>query len=85
MFALSIIGIKLSRLTPSPVGRLDDALRFGTGIQLLCIGIIGEYVARIYEETKQRPLFLVDEVKEIPAAQSLRQNGLVVFVNGIHF
>lgn len=31
------------------------------GIQLLCLGIIGEYLARIYEETKRRPLFVEDE------------------------
>lgn len=32
------------------------------GIQLLCIGIIGEYQAKIYLETKRRPPFLVDRI-----------------------
>lgn len=31
------------------------------GVQLLCIGIIGEYMAKIYLETKRRPPFFVEE------------------------
>lgn len=31
------------------------------GIQILCIGIIGEYLGKIYKEVKRRPRYLVDE------------------------
>jgi glycosyltransferase involved in cell wall biosynthesis len=31
------------------------------GIQILCIGIIGEYLGKIYKEVKRRPRYIVDE------------------------
>jgi polyisoprenyl-phosphate glycosyltransferase len=34
------------------------------GIQLLGMGVVGQYIARIFEETKQRPLYLVEEIVE---------------------
>jgi dolichol-phosphate mannosyltransferase len=35
------------------------------GVQLITIGILGEYVARVYEQSKKRPLFLVRETVNI--------------------
>lgn len=36
-------------------------LMFFSGIQLLSIGVLSEYVGRIYEEVKQRPMYLVSQ------------------------
>jgi len=38
------------------------------GVQLLFLGIIGEYLGRIYWEVKRRPLYLTKERLGFPAA-----------------
>ena len=36
-------------------------MMFFSGIQLLSIGVLSEYVGRIYEEVKQRPMYLISQ------------------------
>ena len=36
---------------------------FVGGLQLLCLGIIGKYIGKIFLETKKRPLYLVKETE----------------------
>ncbi|NIA01843.1 MAG: glycosyltransferase [Nitrospirae bacterium] len=51
-----LIGIHLTPGLPTTV----LCITFFSGIQLLSLGLMGEYVGRIYEEVKQRPMYIID-------------------------
>jgi glycosyltransferase involved in cell wall biosynthesis len=42
------------------------------GVQLISLGVLGQYIARIYREVKQRPLYLIEEIVSSTANESRR-------------
>ena len=49
-------------------------LVFFSGVQLVSLGIIGEYIARIYDESKNRPLYLINEMVNFKQEEKLNEN-----------
>lgn len=69
IFALiwTIIIIVKTLIWGNPVAgypSLISAIFFIGGIQLLCIGIVGQYLAKTYLETKRRPIFIAKETEK---------------------
>lgn len=63
-YGLVAIGLKLagSSLVPGYASLLVT-ITFLSGIQLIVMGMVGQYVARIYDEARARPLYLVREMR----------------------
>ena len=66
---LAVVYVIMSFLTSPPRGITTVLLLLLTnlGVQSLGIGVLGEYIAKIYSETKRRPLWLVDYTLNVEA------------------
>jgi hypothetical protein len=45
---------------------------FVGGLMLLCLGVLGEYLGRVYDEVRSRPLSIIDNVYGSPRIYSQR-------------
>ncbi len=76
-FAIYVVGKAL--LFGDPVAgwpTMMTVILFLGGVQLVALGMIGEYLGRLYEESKRRPLYLIDAWQPGTAGVSLAQPSL---------
>lgn len=71
-FVVLIQRIFFSATTQSGWASLIAVSLFFNGIILLMLGIIGEYIGRIYDEAKGRPLYIISELKNMEERESPR-------------
>jgi dolichol-phosphate mannosyltransferase len=64
-----VVRIVRPDLVPSGFTTLIILILFLGGIQLLCLAIIGSYLAHIYDEVKRRPPYLVRSILNPPPAR----------------
>ncbi|MBC1228560.1 glycosyltransferase family 2 protein [Listeria booriae] len=72
--AYLVIHLLVSGTGVTSMPLIIDALLLMGGIQLLCTGLLGEYVGRIFMETKERPLYFVESSSIKPRRVLLSQS-----------
>jgi glycosyltransferase involved in cell wall biosynthesis len=68
--AITYLILKLSGY-PFPVGNptIVIVVAFFSGIQMLSLGVMGEYVGRIYDEVRRRPKYIVESRRGFPESE----------------
>jgi glycosyltransferase involved in cell wall biosynthesis len=63
LYVLYLLYLKLtSTYLPDGYVTIIFAVSFFSGVQLITLGLIGEYVFRMYNQVRQRPLFIIDKI-----------------------
>jgi glycosyltransferase involved in cell wall biosynthesis len=70
LLALAYFALKVSGY-PFPIGNptIVIIVLFFSGIQMLSLGIMGEYVGRIYDEVRRRPKYIVETRRGFPESE----------------
>jgi dolichol-phosphate mannosyltransferase len=64
LYLLSVFVQKFMGYTVDGWATIMVAILFVGGIQLICLGIFGAYLGRVFNEVKARPIYIVDETLE---------------------
>ena len=79
LYLCSVFVQKVLGMTVEGWATIMVATLFIGGVQLICLGILGEYIGRIFNESKQRPLYIIEEIygslHDTPIGLSLKNSG----------
>ena len=67
LYLVSVFIQKLLGITVQGWATVMVAMLFLGGVQLICLGIIGEYLGRVFTELKPRPMYVVEEIVGLSA------------------
>ncbi len=83
LYGVVAIAMKLAGLSLVPgYASLLVTITFLSGVQLIVIGMVGQYVARIYDEVRARPLYLVREARGFAPASRARTGDVLPVSTG---
>jgi len=71
VYAIVVLALKIFGLNEPGYTSIMAAILFLGGVQLITIGIVGEYLGRIYDQVKQRPLYFVASVEGARSAREI--------------
>jgi dolichol-phosphate mannosyltransferase len=73
LYLLSVFIQKLLGITVQGWATIMVAIMFLGGVQLICLGILGEYLGRIFNEVKPRPMYIIEENVGRPEVRELER------------
>lgn len=70
LYLASVFVQKAMGITVPGFATIMVSILFLGGVQLICLGIIGEYIGRIFNEVKPRPMYVVDQCVNLAESSS---------------
>lgn len=62
IFAIYLLIMKILGETGQGLSFIAISIWFIGGVQMLCLGVIGEYIGKVYSETKARPRYIIETI-----------------------